>query len=246
MRWFVGTGVALSSAALVAAAACSDNGDEALPSDRRGSPSAADATPSVDASVGDVSTLSVELGTGSSLFVPLRDGEGVILVRGNQGYQHIWTSVRVAQSSVHEAIVTLSSRRIDGQWSGPTSTAAVELGPIDGGIGTEKIGLTALLDYGAIGKELVVRVEVKTPSGLFGADERTIRVLSPSYGRCTLDGGTTTCNELCGELTCALCETGSTSTGYLHDVDASEAAISSCTSAFSLDATHDYACCCCR
>lgn len=246
MRWIVGAAVALSAAALVTAAACSSVDDAETRRDRGGPPPGAGAATAADASAGEGSTLSVELGTGSSFFVPLQNGDAVTLVRGKQGYQHIWISARILQPSVHEAVVTITTRRQDGRWSGPDLTAAVTLDAVDGGSGSEKVGLTGLLDYGAIGKAVVVHVDVKTADGLHGADERIINVLPPIQGECTLDAGTTTCSALCGAFACSICETGSAAVGYLHEGDAAGPTVESCTATFEIDAVHDYACCCCR
>lgn len=232
----------MSTGLLIAAAACSSVREDDGVNDTR---APFEASVPADATAHDASTLSVELGTGSAFFAPLSNGDAVAMIRGKQGYQHVWISVRV-RSVAQSAMVTISTRRQDGRWTGPDVTAAVSLDTVDGGSGTEKVGLTGLLDYGAIGQSIVVRVEVRAADGRHGADERAITVLPPVDGKCTLEAGTSTCSAVCGALACSICETGSATVGYLHEADASGPTVDSCNAIFEVNEVHDYACCCCR
>jgi hypothetical protein len=208
-------------------------------------PAAHDAGSSEGGAAPDAATLAVELGTGSSFFVPLHDGDAVTLVRGKQGFQHVWISARVSEPDVREAIVTISTHLGDGRPGGPSLAAAVELVAVDGGVGSETVGLTGLVDYAVIGQSVRVRLEVKTTDGLrSGADERLINVLPPVNFACTSDGRTIDCQTLCAASSCSACETGSTAVGFITASDAS-ATIDSCAAV--LDAGDGaLACCCCR
>ncbi len=169
------------------------------------------------------------------------------MVRGKQGFQHIWISARVREQTLHDAIVTISTRRPDGRSGGPSLSAAVNLRPVDGGAGVrETVGLTGLVDYAVIGEVVRVHLELTTANGRRGFDERSVMVLAPITYRCTSDAGTTSCDSLCQESRCDVCETGTTSVGSVDGADASSAPIASCAAPFDVDAVRYYACCCCR
>lgn len=192
-------------------------------------------------------SIMVELGTGSASFVPLKNGDKIGMVRGKQGFQHVWISARVLWPPVHEALVTLSTRLRDGRPGGPPLSTAVTLEPVDGGAGaTETVGMTGLVDYAVIGKTVDLHIEVTTADGQWGVDDRTIEVLAPVEHRCLSDAGTTTCDALCGSLLCTTCEMGSLEVGYLDRAGAPSLTVGSCTTAVAVDDVTVFACCCCR
>jgi hypothetical protein len=235
----------LAVAAILACPACS--GDE--PASIGGDEDAA--SPGTDAAREDdarpEATIVVELGTGSASFVPLKDGDEVAMVRGKQGFQHVWISARVLRPTVRDAVVTLSTRLRDGRPGGPRLSTAVTFDPVDGGGGaSEKVGLTGLVDYAVIGKLVDVHLEVTTADGRWGADDRSIDVLAPVEHRCTAEAGTTTCDVMCGASRCSTCETGSTDVGYVDRADGSALVVASCTSTVGVDELQIFACCCCR
>jgi hypothetical protein len=247
------TVVGLISGALLSAAACALDHEPTGAGEDEGVDAAAranvDATPADAAATVTGAPLTVLLGTGSASFVALHDGDAVTMVRGKQGFQHVWVSARVAEPNLRDVVVTISTHLVDGRPGGPSLTAAITLDAIDGGAGAgeEKVGLTGLVDYVVIGKSVRVRLEVKTPDGSrVGSDERTIDVLAPINYACTTDAGATSCEALCAHSTCSACETGSAAVGFVDSPDGS-APIASCTEP--LDRARlagASACCCCR
>jgi hypothetical protein len=239
--------IAATASAFLVSAACS-TGNDAPPSQASDAvaPSSFDGSGSSDGGLPEA-TIAVELGTGSAAFVPLTDGEPIAMVRGKQGFQHIWISARVREPVLHDAIVTISTRRPDGRSGGPSLSAAVSLGPADGGAGAlETVGLTGLVDYAVIGEVVRVHLELTTADGRRGFDERSVMVLAPITYRCTSDAGTTSCDSLCQESRCDVCESGTTNVGFVDGTDASSTPIASCAAPFAVDAVRNYACCCCR
>lgn len=233
---------------MIAVAACSVAAQDTAAIDGQGADASlsADVAPRRDGGARK-STIAVELGTGSAFFVPVTNGQELAIIRGKQGFQHIWLSARVVRPAIREAIVTISTRLQDGRPGGPPLSAAVSFDPIDGGEGqSEKVGLTALVDYVVIGKTVKLRLEVATADGLWGVDERTVAVLPPIEYRCTADAGTTTCDALCSVSRCSICESGSSDVGYVNRPDASPLAVGACSAPVDVDALQFFACCCCR
>ena len=164
--------------------------------------------------------------------------------RGSSTYG---SPLRVLRPLLRQAIVTISTRLADGRPGGPPISVAALFAPVDGGGGaTEVVGLTGLVDYVVIGKRVTVHAEVTTADGQHGADERSVDVLAPIDYRCTADAGGPTCDALCGEAHCFMCELGLPDVGYINRVDASSAIVTSCTTALDVDAVQVFACCCCR
>jgi hypothetical protein len=91
-----------------------------------------------------------------------------------------------------------------------------------------------------------VRLEIKTPDGVYGgADERSVDVLAPINYACAGDAGATSCAALCAGASCSTCETGSDSVGFVDAPDASVAVVS-CTAPLDAGPAGAFTCCCCR
>jgi hypothetical protein len=125
-------------------------------------------------------TLLVDVGTGTSEFVELADGDPVVLVSGGQGGYHVWTGVRVHDARITDARINLSARLEDGKSAGPTSSAATSFSVLgDGSRGAA--GLRDFIDRPdlVLGKRVVLRVEVIASDQRHGAAEKVVTVRDP-------------------------------------------------------------------
>jgi hypothetical protein len=113
-------------------------------------------------------SLVVETGTGATAFETITDGMTVAYEYGFQGGQHIWTGVRLADTTITEATVTVNARLEStcapvGYYS---SSYVVDASGISRG------GFTAFVtDYAnATGHRVYVYSLVVTPDGRYGED----------------------------------------------------------------------------
>ncbi len=125
-------------------------------------------------------TLDIEVGGGATDFIPLTDGDPVDIIHGSQGGYHIWTSVRIHDTSVEEGTVNLSARfESDGARVGSPSGWAASPVLVDGA--RVQSGMRDFVDApsAAAGKRIVLRAEVVTSDGRHGAGERVVVPRSP-------------------------------------------------------------------
>lgn len=129
--------------------------------------------PLTDLPVGD---FEVELGTGPERFTPLSMGDTVTLHRGCQGAQHVWVSLKVTgmteapisfELSLRDSTQVLASMYLEGEpWE------HTESGTYD------QVGLSFVVfdAEAAIGRPLVLGVEVRSAEGRIGYGWREVRV----------------------------------------------------------------------
>jgi hypothetical protein len=106
----------------------------------------------------------LEVGTGTSAFEPLTDGQSVSIIFGPQGGYHVWAALRLKKSFAPER-VEVHARLLQG--SAELSDNGYLLNLVDAGDRYEWYGLQALVpDPAAIdGQPVTVRLEVKDQSG---------------------------------------------------------------------------------
>lgn len=123
----------------------------------------------------DAGELAAEIGTGFSAFEPVVDGAPIDVVAGPQGGFHIWTAIRIKDSSIDTAQVGLSARFAEGgDLAGKPSRAMVELAPVGGA--RERAGMTNFVsDPSAVsGKSIILRAEIVTADGRSATVECTV------------------------------------------------------------------------
>ena len=121
-------------------------------------------------------SLTVDVGTGSSEWVPLNDGDMVPIVAGPQGGFHVWTSIHVHDASVDTARINVTARiEATGEAAGNPSSVAAALSLTADGL-REKVGMRDLIasPSAVTGKRVVLRVEAVTDDGRHGAGERVV------------------------------------------------------------------------
>lgn len=131
--------------------------------------------PPSDATNVDAGTLAIEVGGGYDAFEPLTDGAPVDIILGPQGGHHIWTSLRVSDTTLDHVLLYVSARFADnGASVGSPSRLSSTLTLVDGA--RERLGLTNFVDDPAVahGRRIVLRVEVQADDGRIGVDERAV------------------------------------------------------------------------
>ena len=122
------------------------------------------------------STLVVEVGTGESDWMPLRDGDTVSMIAGPQGGFHVWTAIRIMDSSVDSARINLTSRlEATGEPAGNPSSVATTLTLTSDGA-REHVGMRNFIaDPTQVrGRRVALRVEAIAPDGRHGAGEHVV------------------------------------------------------------------------
>lgn len=120
-------------------------------------------------------SLDVEVGTGFAEFVAVADGAPVDLTYGSQGGFHIWTSVRIRDATVQQAMINVSSRfEAGGAPAGSPSGSAATPVLIDGA--RVQLGLRNVIDQASAvrGQRIILRAEVIASDGRHGASERVV------------------------------------------------------------------------
>lgn len=120
-------------------------------------------------------TLTIEVGTGSTEWEPLNDGDVAHIIAGPQGGFHVWTSIHVEDSSVALARVNLSTViAVNGQAAGPPSSVATDLS-LTAGL-REKVGMRNFIADPANvrGTRVILRAEAVTNDGRHGAGQRVV------------------------------------------------------------------------
>lgn len=127
----------------------------------------------------DPAELEIEVGTGApGRFVAVDDGASLLLQRGCQSAQHIFTSVRAAGASGDRALVRVAVFRLpdDAQVSSPLE---VELPLVPAEDGRREItGLTPVIARPAdvLDQDVVVRVRLEDQDGRIADGQMTGRV----------------------------------------------------------------------
>lgn len=119
----------------------------------------------------------LELGTGTSRFEALQDGDEVPMVLGAQGGWHLWIAVRTENLDARIGSLTIEHQRVDESESAQTTTIGVQLDPPDALGRRAYLGWPAILaDPACATGELVrVRATFVTSSGQRLEAEREVR-----------------------------------------------------------------------
>lgn len=145
------------------------------------------APPGMDAGPSDAGPLSLTLGTGQSTFVPIAEGETLLLARGCQGLQHVWTALRATGIAPRGVHVRLSlARASDGALvTAPFDTAITFSPDPSGGAFFDLTGLMLVVPTptDGLGMPLVLHGDIEDREGR--ATSATLDV--------TLAWGTGTC-----------------------------------------------------
>lgn len=124
------------------------------------------------------SPLEIELGTGRpGVFRQIQDDDTVELVRGPQGSQHIWVSLRATGLSGHRARVLLVCADGDGREVAASHDMARDFAPIPGAPYEQLDGLPLVVPNpgDVIGKS--IRLSARVRNGASDAQQaRTVRV----------------------------------------------------------------------
>ncbi len=121
-------------------------------------------------------TLVVEVGTGASDWMPIHDGDAVSVIAGPQGGFHVWTSIRIKDSSVDSARINLTSRlEATGEPAGNPSSVATTLTLTADGA-REHTGMRNFIaDPTQVrGRRVALRVEAIAADGRHGAGEHIV------------------------------------------------------------------------
>jgi hypothetical protein len=140
--------------------------------DPTGPPPTADAGPVASAEdAGPVPEPELMLGTGERAFEPVADGHVLPLIRGHQGLQHVWISLRAQDFDPDRAIIALSlERESDGR---PTTDAYRARLPFDvdpTGAFVERIGIQLVVPNPdlVLGQDLLLTAGIENPLGAQG------------------------------------------------------------------------------
>ena len=120
-------------------------------------------------------TLQVDVGTGTSDFVELAEGDPVDLIHGSQGGYHVWTAIRIHDERVPDVQVNLTTRLENGAPAGPASRMVAALSaPRDGA--RTAAGLRNFVTSPQLlnGQRFVLRVEVVASDQQHGAAEKVV------------------------------------------------------------------------
>lgn len=120
------------------------------------------------------STLTLQIGTGTTDFEPLQDGSVVSTTFGPQGGFHIWTAVRVPNPGLDQATVNLRAMSEERQPVGLPSSEAVRF--VSGADGADAVGLRMFLFEQPPGARVVMRVEVVGRDGRHGEAEARVMI----------------------------------------------------------------------
>ena len=122
-------------------------------------------------------SLQVEVGTGAVTFTPLAENDPVDLTYGPQGGFHIWTAVRIKNTTARSVQVNLRAVLDDGTLAGPPSHAAAPLEVQADGTSVA-VGLRNFIENTAEkkGRRLTLKAEVIASDQTHGAGERTVLV----------------------------------------------------------------------
>lgn len=122
-------------------------------------------------------TLTVEVGTGAITFVPLAENDPVDLTYGPQGGFHIWTAVRIKNTTAPSVQVNLRAVLDDGTLAGPPSRAAGRLEVQPDGTRVAA-GLRNFIENSAEkrGRHITLKAEVVAADKSHGAGEKTVLV----------------------------------------------------------------------
>lgn len=108
--------------------------------------------------------LEIELGTGRpGVFTLIQDNDTVELVRGSQGSQHIWVSLRATGLSGHRARVLLVCADGDGREIATTHDVAQDFAPVPGAPYEQLDGLRLVVSSppDVIGKSIRLSARVR-------------------------------------------------------------------------------------
>lgn len=122
---------------------------------------------------------SVELGTGSTGFEPIDDGDTLLIARGCQGSQHVWISLRSRNMATRGTYVHLWMDGPDGEEVTLEFVVRLSFMPSDDGTYGELPSLTLQLPDpdGAEGSPLTLHAEIRDRDGLVATAERAVTVM---------------------------------------------------------------------
>jgi len=161
------------SALLVGLVACGAEEDP------MGPPPEADAGPMSLPDTGPVPEPELMLGTGERGFEPVSDGQVLPLIRGPQGLQHVWISLRAQDFDPNRAIIALSlERERDGRATTEPYRARLPFEVDPAGVYVERIGIQLVVPNPnlVLGEDLLLTAGIENPLGAEGAASAHITV----------------------------------------------------------------------
>lgn len=127
----------------------------------------------------DGAAASLEIGTGADRFVPIEDGETLGMVRGTQGLQHVFVSLRSRGLAPRGAIVELALvRGRDGEVVSNPFEVRLSLTPVEGEGYAELWGLLLVIEFPdeALGEALTLEASVVDSDGREATASKAVRV----------------------------------------------------------------------
>lgn len=125
----------------------------------------------------------LELGTGTSRFEPLVDGQEIAMVHGAQGGWHLWISARATGLDARIGSLEITQGPADGSAEPQTTRVGVTFDPPDAEGRRVTLGWQAILADPAccVGRLHRVRVTVTTASGERVSAERDVMPTAGEY-----------------------------------------------------------------